>query len=272
MRIWALTATVMPVGLGAVLAYQAGHFSWLLFGLILTCGCFLQLATNFLNTYGDTVSGVDKDKPPCPLPLPLLRRAGIALLCASVILAGVIMALSTWKLIFFALLGVAGAAGYTTRFFKYAGFGVPGVFLLMGPLEVQATYFALTQELSLKALLLSLPIGCLVAAILHGNDLRDMETDQGAKIKTFSLLTGERFAFGLYVFLNLAPFLLLAFLMSVYAPFYAFLPPFLSLPLALALSRDALQRKRVETLEERSAGFHCLFCTLMIVSLLIFGK
>jgi hypothetical protein len=49
------------------------------------------------------------------------------------------------------------------------------------------------------------------------------------------------------------------------------LNPFLALPLGLSLSRDALQRKRVETLEERSAGFHFLFCALMIVSLLVFG-
>lgn len=272
MRIWALTATAMPVGLGAVLAYQAGHFSWVLFAMILTCGCFLQLATNLLNTYGDGVSGVDKDKPPCPLPLPVIRQAGIALLFASIALAGAIMALSTWKLLVFALLGVVGAAGYTTRFFKYAGFGVPGVFLLMGPLEVLATFFALTQTLSLKALLLSLPVGCLVAAILHGNDLRDMNTDQDAKIKTFSLLTGERFAFGLYVFLTLAPYVFLGGFMTVYKPFYAFLPPLLALPLGLALSRDALRRTKVETLEERSAGYHFLFCALMIVSLLVFGK
>lgn len=272
MRIWSLTATTMPVALGAVLARQAGHFSWLLLGLMLLCGWTLQLATNLLNTYGDGVSGVDKDKPPCPIPLPVVCRAGYLLLVVGIALAAIILWLSTWKLLFFAVAGVLGAAGYTTRFFKYAGLGVPGVFLLTGPLQVLAAYYALTQDLALKAFLLSLPVGCLVAAILHGNDLRDIASDRAAKIKTFSLLTGERFAFGLYVFLTMAPFVLLGALMSVYAPFYAFLPPFLSLPLGFALSRDALQRKKVETLEERSAGFHFLFCALMIVSLLIFGK
>ena len=34
------------------------------------------------------------------------------------------------------------------------------------------------------------------------------------------------------------------------------LPPFLAFPLALGLSRDAVKRQRVETLEERSAGCH----------------
>ena len=272
MRIWSLTATTMPIALGAVLAHQVGCFSWLLTGLMLVCGGSLQLTTNLLNTYGDAVSGVDKDKPPCPIPLPDIRRAGYALLLLSMVLAATIVALSTWKLLFFAAAGVVGAACYTTRFFKYAGLGVPGVFLLMGPLEVLASFFAQTQTLSLKATLLSLPVGCLVAAILHGNDLRDIASDRAAKIKTFSLMTGERFAFGLYVLLNLAPFLLLGVLMSLYTPFYAFLNPFLALPLGLSLSRDALQRKRVETLEERSAGFHFLFCALMIVSLLVFGQ
>jgi hypothetical protein len=36
------------------------------------------------------------------------------------------------------------------------------------------------------------------------------------------------------------------------------------------LSRDAIKRQRVETLEERSAGCHFLFCLLLVVSLLIF--
>jgi hypothetical protein len=51
-------------------------------------------------------------------------------------------------------------------------------------------------------------------------------------------------------------------------PGYAFLPPFLALPLAFMLSRDAIKRQRVETLEERSAGLHFLFCLLLVGGLL----
>lgn len=270
MRIWSLTATTMPVALGAVVAHQDGHFSWLLLGLMLLCGWTLQLATNLLNTYGDGVSGVDKDKPPCPFPLTLVLRVGYGFLFIGVVLAGLIVFLTTWKLLFFALAGILGAALYTSRVFKYAGLGVPGVFLLTGPLQVLAAYYAFTQGFSVKALLLSLPVGCLVAAILHGNDLRDIATDRVAKIKTFSHLIGEQAAFWLYVLLNMIPFLLLILLMVLYPPGYAFLPPFLALPLAFMLSRDALKRQRVETLEERSAGCHFLFCLLLVVSLLIF--
>jgi 1,4-dihydroxy-2-naphthoate octaprenyltransferase len=270
MRIWSLTATTMPVALGAVVAHQDGHFSWLLLGLMLVCGWTLQLATNLLNTYGDGVSGVDKDKPPCPFPLPLVLRVGFFFLFIGILLAGLIMFLSTWKLIFFAVVGIIGAASYTTRFFKYAGLGVPGVFLLTGPLQVLAAYYAFTQGFSTKALLLSLPMGCLVAAILHGNDLRDIATDRVAKIKTFSHLIGEQGAFALYVLLNMTPFVLLFVLMALYPPGYAFMPPFLAFPLALGLSRDALKRQRVETLEERSAGCHFLFCLLLVGGLLLF--
>ena len=117
MRIWSLTATTMPVALGAVLASQAGHFSWLLVGLMLLCGWFLQLATNLLNTYGDGVSGVDKDKPPCPIPLPVVRRVGYLLLVVGMTLAAIILWFSTWKLLLFAVAGVLGAACYTSRFF-----------------------------------------------------------------------------------------------------------------------------------------------------------
>jgi len=268
MRIWSLTATTMPVALGAVVAHQDGHFSWLLLGLMLVCGWTLQLATNLLNTYGDGVSGVDKDKPPCAFPLPVVLRVGWIFLILGTALAILIITLTTWKLLFFALAGVLGAALYTSRVFKYAGLGVPGVFLLTGPIQVLAAYYAFTQGFSLKALLLSLPVGCLVAAILHGNDLRDMATDRVAKIKTFSHLIGEQAAFGLYLLLNMTPFVLLVVLMALYPPGYAFLPPFLALPLAFMLSRDAMKRQRVETLEERSAGLHFLFCLLLVGGLL----
>lgn len=272
MRIWSLTATTMPLALGAVLAYQVNRFSWLLVGLMLVCGWCLQLATNLLNTYGDGVSGVDQDKPPCPISLSAVRCAGYLLLTVGIMLAVTIVMLSTWKLLFFALAGIIGAACYTTKLFKYAGLGVPGVFFLMGPVQVLAAYYALTQELSLKALWLSLPVGCLVAAILLGNDLRDIASDRAAKIKTFALLIGERLAFGLYVFLTMAPFALMGILMCFYSPVYAYLPPLLALPMGLALSRDAIQRKNVETLEERAAGHHFLFCLLMIGSLFLLGK
>jgi len=269
LRIWSLTATFVPIGLGASLAYLAGRFSWIVFVLLLVCGSFLQLATNLLNTYGDAVSGVDFDKP-CLLPLTIVRRAGIGCLVAAGLLSGVLFYLTTWKLLFFAVAGMLGGAFYTSTFFKYAGWGVPGVFVLMGPLEVLASFYALTQTCSWEVGILSLPIGCLVAAVLHGNDLHDMPSDEASRIRTFSLRIGLFPARRLYAGLVLVPFPLLVIAGFLFPPFFAMLPPFLVLPWALLLSRDAILDRQTATLEHRAAGLHFLFGSLMIAGLLLF--
>ena len=80
------------------------------------------------------------------------------------------------------LLGLVGGYVYTAPPFqyKYHALGVPLVFLLMGPLMVVGSYFAVTGAWSLTALVLSIPVGLLVAAILHGNEWRDISEDTRA--------------------------------------------------------------------------------------------
>ena len=67
-RPWSYTAAIIPVSLGAVLAYaEESQFRGLLFFLTLLGGICLQAGVNFLNTYGDFVSGLDdKDHASCP--------------------------------------------------------------------------------------------------------------------------------------------------------------------------------------------------------------
>ena len=92
------------------------------------------------------------------------------------------------------LLGLVGGYGYTAPPFeyKYRALGVPLVFLLMGPLMVEGAYFAVSGEWSMTALVLSIPVGLLVAAILHGNEWRDISEDTRAGISTLSARIGRR--------------------------------------------------------------------------------
>lgn len=269
MRIWSLTATVVPIALGGVLAWQSEAFSWGLFALILLCGALLQIATNLFNTYGDVKSGVDKDKMALLLlPLPVIHRAAWMVFVLALVLAGWIVVHTTYALLWFALAGSFGAACYTGKFFKYAGLGVPGVFFLMGPLEVAATYLALTQSLTLTPFLFSLPVACHVAAILHANDLRDMESDRASGIRTFALIIGEVAAQDLYMVLMLAPYLLTLFIgYFCCSSGWPVAGVWLTFPLALGLVRNTYQHMRVETLEPRSAGVHFLFGILFVMGL-----
>jgi 1,4-dihydroxy-2-naphthoate octaprenyltransferase len=89
---------------------------------------------------------------------------------------------------------------------------VPIVFLLMGPLMVEGGYYAISGTWSLEALVLSVPVGLLVAAILHGNEWRDISEDTRAGIVTLSSRLGRDVAHygyiglvvGAYIALGLA--------------------------------------------------------------------
>jgi len=284
MRIWSLTASTIPVLVGAVLAARTGHFSWRMLALTLVCGWLLQIATNLLNMYGDFRSGVDVPGacPTCPqlveglLTPRAVFAAGVATLALAAGLGVAAAALSDWRLLLFAGAGVAGAGGYTTGVrYKYLGLGVPLVFFLMGVLMVGASYFAQTCALTWKPLVASLPVSCLVAAILHGNDLRDTVTDREAGIKTATLFVGDRGARALFYALHLAPYLIV-----VASAAFGVLPAWsllalLALPLTVGAVRTcaggfrAHDAVRIGKLEGLSAGTHFIFGALLVLGLSI---
>jgi 1,4-dihydroxy-2-naphthoate octaprenyltransferase len=79
--------------------------------------------------------------------------------------------------------------------------GEPLVFVFMGLLMVMATYYVQTAALTSEALVASLPVACLVTAILVVNDLRDLEEDRQAGKTTPITLFGR--GFGVVFFLLL---------------------------------------------------------------------
>ncbi len=284
LRLWSLTASTVPVAVGAALAALDGRFSWRMLALTLLSGWLLQVATNLLNTYGDYRSGVDTPAtlPTAPQlvtgllqPRPVFL-AGVGALLLAAALGVAAAALSDWKLLLFAAAGAAGAAGYTTGArYKYAGLGVPAVFLLMGVLMVLASYYAQTCALSWRPLVASLPVAFLVAAILHGNDLRDVVTDRGAGIRTTTLVVGDRCARTLFYALHLAPHLVvLVSVASGVLPAWTLLT-LLALPLTIGAVRTcaggfrARDAVRVGKLEGLSAGTHFVFGALLVLGLLL---
>lgn len=58
-RSWSLPAALVPVTLGAVLAWDRGYFQPLLLILSLIAGAAIQLGSNYTNTYCDYISGMD---------------------------------------------------------------------------------------------------------------------------------------------------------------------------------------------------------------------
>jgi hypothetical protein len=113
----------------------------------------------------------------------MTKRAAFGVVITAFVLAAVIGVYLVWlrglPIVVLGLLGLVAGWTYTAPPFqwKYKSLGVPLVFLLMGPLMTCGAYFAVTGAWSAQSLVLSIPVGLLTAAILHGNEWRDISED-----------------------------------------------------------------------------------------------
>ena len=123
--------------------------------------------------------------------------------------------------------------------------------------------------------LLSFPVACLVAVILHGNDMRDIDSDTAAGIRTTASTLGPRWALVLYHALHLAPY---AFCIctAAFARNCTLLLPFLTLPLTSRTLLSASRTYRKDKthppwlgLERASGGIHAIFGILYATALLL---
>ena len=153
---------------------------------------------------------------------------------------------------------------------------MPLVFLLMGPLMVEGAYYAISGRWSLEALVLSVPVGLLVAAILHGNEWRDISEDTRAGIVTLSSRLGRDVAHYGYIGLVVGAYVALGL-----AVVFGWLPPqvmlaVLSLPWLVRVVRAAElgaggQARAIAMIDLQTARLHLAFGSCLVVGLLASG-
>ena len=99
-----------------------------------------------------------------------------------------------WPILLLGLIGVPLAYGYTAPPLKlaYRGLGELNVFVLMGPMMVLGGFLVHRVAGMGVALTASVPIGCLVASILHANNLRDLDDDRALGKQTLATIVGPR--------------------------------------------------------------------------------
>ena len=115
-RPWSFTASVIPLTLGAALAWASDAAHAGLFLLTLLGGVAVQTGTNMLNTYGDYRSGVDTEASAhgeSPILLGLIspeamRRGGLIALCVAFAVGIVLGFACGWPILAFGLVGIAG--------------------------------------------------------------------------------------------------------------------------------------------------------------------
>jgi 1,4-dihydroxy-2-naphthoate polyprenyltransferase len=284
LRPFAYTASVIPVLAGAALAVVDGAFSPLPFLAALVGGVLLHSGTNIVNEVYDVRQGVDTIISPrgshAIVKGRMSERAALATAATAFVLASLfglyLIALRGPAIIVLGLLGLVGGWGYTAPplQYKYRALGVPLVFLLMGPLMVVGSYFAITGAWSLSALVLSIPVGCLVAAILHGNEWRDISEDTRAGITTLSSRIGKEWAHYGYVALILGAYITLGLAVA-----FRLLPPatllaILSLPFLAQVVRSAElgatgQARAIAMIDVQTARLHLAFGSLLVAGVLL---
>ena len=284
LRPFAYTASIIPVLVGGTVAAFDDMFHWLPFIEALLASVFLHVGTNVTNEVYDVRQGVDSITSPRASHAIVKgrvseRQAFIISVLSLILAAGIGLHLvyeRGWVMLVLGLVGVIGSWGYTAPpfQFKFHGLGVPMVFLLMGPLMVEGTYFAITGEWSAVAFYLSLPIGLLVAAILHGNEWRDINEDRRAGISTLSGIIGKKWSYRGYVVLIVGAFVTLGLLAAAGLAPPAVMLAILALPFLASVIRDAElgangQMRAIAKIDLETARLHFAFGTLLTLGMLL---
>lgn len=276
-RPWSYTAAVIPVALGTMVAAYDGVFDGWIFALTLLGSVLIQAGTNFTNDYFDYRKGTDK---PDTLSLGGAIVRG-ELTPRQMLVAGV-LAFGLGSAIGLYLVTVAGplilwigVVSVLVGFFytasplalAYNGLGEIAVFIFMGPVIVMGSYYVQQQTITLPVVLTSLPVGFLVAAILHANNLRDLDDDRKVGKRTLATLLGREGANMEYYALIGGTYVSLVIVVLLGSAPWLTLITAVTLPTAVRLMRlvaTAPEPQALHPLLKQTAMLHMQFGTLLV--------
>lgn len=276
------TASIIPVLIGTLLAARDATIDLGLLLLVAVASVLVHAGSNLVNDYYDYVNGADKPNAQGRgafiqrgiIPARAIFWFGLVLFGIATALGLVIVDLVGWQVLLFALPSLAAAYFYTggPKPLAYVALGEATVFLFMGPMIVIGAYYVQTQEITRAPVLLSIPVGLLVTAILQANNIRDIADDTNAGKRTLATYIGRRWANREYVALLFGSYLVLALIaIGGLIPAGA-LVVFLTLPRAIEVTRIVLKRDEARSLNaalRKTAGLHLQFGMLLSVVLLI---
>lgn len=283
-RPFSFTASAVPVLAAGALALVQGLFDFRLFIISLAASVLLHVGTNVTNEIYDVRNGVDAITSPrasqAILKGRISEKEAFGLVAGSFLLAillGIsLIALRGWQV---ALLGLAGLLlgyGYTAPPFqyKYKALGLPLVFTLMGPLMVMGAYYVITGGINWSPFIVSIPIGLLVTAILHGNEWRDISDDARYGIGTLSAMIGRKWAHILYISLVTGAYLAVVFAVLLHSLPQTSLLALLSLPFLVRSIRSSElgingQQRAIAKIDLETAQLHAAFGILFVVGLVL---
>ena len=286
------TATIVPILLGAVVAWARGEpFHWGLFLLTLLGGLLMHAGANMINDYMDHLRGTDVVNVEFVRPFTggsrmiqegLLTPRQIltaSLLCFALgsVVGFYLASVQGWVILLIGAVGLFSAVFYVTPGFSISAIGLGELFigLNFGVLMTLGAYIVQTGRFSWEAVLASLPVALLIAAVLYINEFQDAAADAAVGRTHLVVRLGKRLAAQGYAVLMFAVYLslLLGVLLDGVTPWA--LLGLLTVPLAFKAVRVALVHyDDSQQLVPANAGtiqVHMLTGLLMIVGYVIQG-
>ena len=208
-----LPASIAPVIVGTAAAER--FIPWRAAAALMV-SIALQIAVNLANDLFDARRGVDTAARRGPrravasgLVSPGAMKKAIVGTLAVAGIAGSALAVAVgWELLVVGLAAIVAALAYSggPRPYGSAALGEVMVFLFFGVVATAGSAYVQDETLVQTALVASLPIGLLAAAILVVNNLRDIPTDRDASKVTLAVKLGPERTVALYRTLLVASF------------------------------------------------------------------
>ncbi len=281
-RPFSLTASAIPVIFGTALAAKDGFFAWGPALAMLFASLLIQAATNMFNEFYDEKRGLDTT-----LSVGIAGSIVKGHLTARAVLLGALfcytlalffslylVAVGGWPILLLGCLSALGGYVYSAgpRPIAYTPASEAMVFVFMGVIIVVITYGVQALSFPPYVPLASIPLGCLVSAILLANNIRDMDSDRQGNRRTLPIALGRRGGIAIYDGLLLAPYVCVAlFIAFGLVPWSAGLV-FLSAPLIVRLWRmvsSTTVPERLDPVVKGTAGLHAVFGILYSAGILL---
>lgn len=188
-----LTATIVPVLLGALVARSQGFSAWWMTVLALVGGSAIHLGLNIANDVSDATSGADEANVNPTMfsggsrviqyglvSLSAMRKASLASYAVGIAI-GLYLAYRTGpELLWIGAAGIFLSLAYTAPPFRlvHRGLGEICVALGFGPIMTLGSYFVVVERLNWEAFYASLPVALFIMLVLYVNQIPDRPADE----------------------------------------------------------------------------------------------
>ncbi len=258
-------ASGMPVLIGSSLGYlEAGNFDLVACLLAVMATLLVHAGSNVTNDVFDDLTGNDAVNTDRIFPYSggsriiqngvlsrsQMARWAVVLLSVGVVAGLVLTLLKGPAVICFGLIGIILGIGYSLPVLRLSarGLGEVVIGINFGILPVVGAAWLQTGNITTEAFLVALPVCMWVMAILLINEVPDANADESVGRRTWVVRTGLGGTRGIYLLLNVAAFMISAYLSwQGILPWWGFALPVLLMANAYKASLGILAARRDRT-------------------------